>query len=372
MIKCAIKIIKKLMFQKIFYKIFSVFALKETLPSEKEAYRLLSEFSGDYGKSCVCNNNMHQLRWDLEVIVPAFNAEAYIGECICSILNQTTNYNFHITVIDDGSTDNTLKIIEKYNTDDRITILTQKNGGSAKARNLALKNIFSNYVMFVDADDMLERDAIEKMVKQAYLVDADAVEGGYYLLHKKRKIVGKKIQDKFYDHALGVLSGFTCMKIVRAKLFENISFPEGYWFEDSVMSMILFPQMKRVATIHDMIYTYRVNEDGMTSKARYNRKALDSFWVMKRLQDDFNSLEIPKSYESYVQFLCQIHITYLRTQGLPKDIKKSVFKLTQNILNKNYKNIESENWKIQALEKALRSGNYKKYCLLSALNDDLS
>lgn len=112
----------------------------------------------------------------ISVIVPAYNAEKYIKKCIKSILNQTYS-NFEIIIVNDGSTDNTLNIINEFN-DKRIRIINQKNGGVSNAKNTALDIIKGDYVTFVDSDDTIPKDALEILIN-LMTDDVDFVSGNY-------------------------------------------------------------------------------------------------------------------------------------------------------------------------------------------------
>lgn len=108
-------------------------------------------------------------QYDLQIIIPAYNAEKYIEKCLNSILSQKTQYTYVITVINDGSTDETLQILSKYLDDEHIDIISQSNKGFSGARNCGLKNLVGHYLMFVDSDDWICEDAIEKL--SIYLFD---------------------------------------------------------------------------------------------------------------------------------------------------------------------------------------------------------
>lgn len=337
------------------------------------AYQILCQWSKDMGRSCLQCNKIGAYAYDLSIIIPAYNAYSYIEACINSILNQTTKYTFHVFVVNDGSTDQTAELLHQYAEDKHITIYEEENCGAAAARNRALKHLNSTYVMFVDADDLLEPNAIDKLLNAAYAENADAVEGGYFILKDGRKQIGSQMPDKTFDHALGVLSGFTCMKVFRSSLFEDVSFPVGYWFEDTVISMILFPKVERAVTIGDMVYSYRANPKGMTSAAKGSRKALDSFWIMIQLMKDHAALNLPENNEYHLQLLRQIHITYLRTRNAPEQVKKSIFVLSAVIINSIFnENVLTDNWKMQMLETAVKQRKYGLYRLLCEMNESLN
>ena len=111
----------------------------------------------------------------VSVIIPVYNAERYLNECIQSVLNNTYS-NFELLCIDDGSTDKSLEILKKFAClDSRIKIITKKNGGVSSARNIGLHNCHGDYVMFLDADDYLTQDCIETLIDELKKNNADIV-----------------------------------------------------------------------------------------------------------------------------------------------------------------------------------------------------
>ena len=113
----------------------------------------------------------------LSIVIPVYNCENYINRCIDSILNQTYK-DYELILVNDGSKDNSLKIIREYEKKyDFIHVIDQKNSGPAIARNTGLKNANSPYIMFIDSDDYIDKDYVSSYMK--YSTDFDVVIGGY-------------------------------------------------------------------------------------------------------------------------------------------------------------------------------------------------
>ena len=112
----------------------------------------------------------------ISVIVPVYNVEPYLIECLESIINQTYR-DLEIILIDDGSTDKSGDICEEYaKKDDRIIVIHQSNQGSASAKNAGLRKASGEYLAFVDSDDFLQEDAYEFMVRQLEEYHADIIQ----------------------------------------------------------------------------------------------------------------------------------------------------------------------------------------------------
>ena len=113
--------------------------------------------------------------YKISIIVPAYNVQKYIKQCLESIINQTYK-NLEIIVVNDGSKDKTLDIIESIAKDDpRIIVINQENQGVSAARNNALKGVDGGFVMFVDSDDWLDLDTCEGLIKEAVKENVDSV-----------------------------------------------------------------------------------------------------------------------------------------------------------------------------------------------------
>ena len=201
------------------------------------------------------NNNI-EYKYDLQIIIPCYNVEEYVEDCILSVLNQKTKYNYIVTLVNDGSTDNTLSILKKYENNEHIQLINQENKGLSGARNTALKNMKAKYVTFLDSDDMLCDDSIECMLDAAFKnPECDIVEGNYKEL-KKGKLIKK---NKYKEDSMSkptTLYGFPWGKLYKVDLWKNYQFPEGYWFEDTILAFIIFYEAKKAFTIKEYIYIY--------------------------------------------------------------------------------------------------------------------
>ena len=131
----------------------------------------------------------------VSIVVPIFNIEEYLEDCIKSIINQTYK-NLEIILINDGSTDCSLKICKKFKKlDKRIVLIDKDNTGVSNTRNIGINSATGDYITFVDSDDWLELDAIENMVKLAYTQNCDIIRTNFTLVNEDgkipRKLLGK-------------------------------------------------------------------------------------------------------------------------------------------------------------------------------------
>lgn len=225
----------------------------------------------------------------ISVIIAFLNAERTLRKCVVSILNQTYK-EFEIILVNDGSTDKSIDIAVKLKNRNKsiIHIIDKsKNEGLEKARYDGRKVAKGEYLTFVDADDWLEKDALEIMYDEIKKSNSDYVEIGmnrvldnHSLLIKKRKspIIGEITQpelfDKYFLSFLGVnvLSVNMCGKLYNKEIIEknNILLQGVTMGEDLAFNLQLFPHLKKIKIISYVGYNYRFG--GMTTK--YNKNLL--------------------------------------------------------------------------------------------------
>ena len=224
----------------------------------------------------------------ISIIVPAYNVEKYIKACLDSLINQTYS-NFEIIVINDGSTDQTEKMLNEYESNPKIQIFSQKNGGLSAARNQGLKLANGELVCFIDSDDSVKSDYLEKLVAPFFEDSGvDITVCGYQekfeksvINHvlKSQKITGAQatkdllIRQQDFD----VLAW---NKLYRKSLFTdyNIEYPVGQIHEDNLTTYKLFSHAQKVVYISDILYIYQRTHSEIT-KNRYSEEK-----TLKRLQ----------------------------------------------------------------------------------------
>ena len=303
---------QKIGINKLVYKIIYFFQKRAIVPSETDWKMYLSTINPDVGMSCLCKNEIapKEERIDLVIIIPVYNTEQYIAECIESALNQRTRFTYRVIIVNDGSTDGSSDIINRYIKDERIKVIHQENRGFSGARNRALEYIDGNYVMFLDSDDRLAEGAVEKLLDKAYEGDYDIVGGGYtrfYDTKYRSKTLANPNQ--LFGHPWG--------KVYKAEIWEKVQFPNNYWFEDTVNAMIVHDYAKRITTIPDVVYDHRINRNGITSSSGGNSKVIDTLWVTIKLLNDRKALGLPfdtKFSDSFIN-QCKINTWRISTLG---------------------------------------------------------
>ena len=214
----------------------------------------------------------------VSVIVPVYNVEKYLPACLDSIVNQTLK-EIEIICVDDGSTDSSPLILEKYaGRDFRIRILKQQNSGQGMARNLGIKEARGRYIGFVDSDDWISANYFEKLFTVAQKNDADVSSTtGVFLAHGSRMDVRKSVGVQLdavilsdEDRRSTILTtGITVNKLYRRDFLNahSIFFPEKRVFgEDNFVVFFSIMLANRVVCVHDANYYYRQRENSTVTQ----------------------------------------------------------------------------------------------------------
>ena len=269
-------------------------------------------------------------KYDVSIIVPAYNVEKEITCCIDSIVNQKTNYSFEVIIINDGSTDKTGELLEQYRHYDFVWIEEQENRGFSGARNRGLELARGRYLMFIDSDDYIPKDAVESLMKTAVANDADIVQGSFC------NVVGGQIEPGATCKNAQVnvadtnqkIFGYVWGKVFKKQLFASLSFPEQYWFEDTITHYLLVFLAKRIFTIQEFVYFYRLNPKGITSVARTAPKSVDTYWICEYLQEIAEQLNLPMALERQAFLIRHFsNVSKKRLQNLDPTAQEAFFVL---------------------------------------------
>lgn len=234
----------------------------------------------------------------ISIVVPIYNVENYLRMCLDSIQNQTYQ-NFECLLINDGSPDHSSKICEEFvEKDSRFKYFEKANGGLSSARNLGIECSGGGaYITFVDSDDWLEHDALDRLYDALKKENADISIGRYncydesrcqYLFYNSNPddslemIEGKEIIDR--EGLEEMRNGnwtVAYLKLFKRELLENLPFPLGKIAEDTYWTWKVLLKASRVVYLNSYIYWYRV---GLTG-------TLSNIWSEKRMYDEIGARE---------------------------------------------------------------------------------
>jgi glycosyltransferase involved in cell wall biosynthesis len=257
----------------------------------------------------------------LSVVIPFYNVEKYIAQCLRSVLeNDMPEKEFEIVLIDDESPDGSLKIAKEFaNKHQNIRIISQKNTGISGARNAGIKSAQAPYILFIDSDDWIADNTLSKIVKEAEQKQLDILEFGIEKVDNHGLVLGKTSNTSngevlqglvYYSKVRYVNSVFN--KLYRkAFLLENqLFFIEKIYVEDFELNTRAFMAATRVSAVETLIYQYRQSPNSITrnlDNARKNKMLEDHVTVLKLT----TNLYFQSDKKSEIQFFVGERIGFL-------------------------------------------------------------
>ncbi len=224
----------------------------------------------------------------ISVIIPVYNVEKYLKECLESVLNQTFS-DFELICVNDGSTDGSLEILEEYaKKDDRIRIISQENKGQGAARNIGIKNASGEYILFTDSDDFIDLNTLKLTYDNILSNDSDIVmfrankysEGKTisFPMYNFRKVFPDADFNNFtftYKDAKNFVlnGGYNPVTKLYKKEFldsyDDLYFPEGIAFEDVMFHIKVMLRAKRISHVPEKLYYYRITPKSIMNTPKY-------------------------------------------------------------------------------------------------------
>lgn len=222
----------------------------------------------------------------ISIIVPVYNAQRYLDECLTSLTNQTFQL-IEIICVDDGSTDRSLSILQSYaDKDNRVRVFSKENGGAASARNFGLDHVRGDYVLFVDSDDFIALHTCKTLFDIARRDGADIVVFG------GKTFPSVLWKDEAFAHSYATFSGddviralfdetgsrpFMCNKLYSQAMLESCGarFNEEFVLgEDHAFQFTVFPHAETVSYIGDQLYFYRGHDESLVARSEFNYDVL--------------------------------------------------------------------------------------------------
>lgn len=278
----------------------------------------------------------------VSVIVPTYNVERYVEECIDSLLNQTYEYT-EIIVIDDGSKDATVYLLEKYADKINLTVHADNKGQGAR-RNEGIKKARGNYLYFVDSDDWIEPDTIEKAVEKLEKTDADLVrfngksfiEGDSAPAYEGSYSFSDQLEeDRIYNQEESLqrnrksFSASPCLYMVKKEVIDkhDLHFLEGVLHEDEYFTTLLFTVIQNMIYLNRDFYhrRYRAASTMTENTDAHKVKSFESYLeVFKALEEEYTSDKYSKNQKSFIKRQLVSVYNGLQQSGLALKRKKEL------------------------------------------------
>ena len=215
----------------------------------------------------------------VSVIIPAYNAENTINKCIDSIICQSYT-PIEIIVVNDGSTDSTLSVLQDYS---NLKIINKKNGGASSARNVGIEAANGKYIMFIDSDDWVEPDFVAAHINNMTGFEDEIVMSDFIIENRKEHdwpgIILNGQESIFSEYIEGGICNRTVNKIYPKGIIDTIPFPEGRdVMEDAYWTSMVLEKCRRVIRINYAGYHYEMHEESL-SKRKHLPKELSGMYA---------------------------------------------------------------------------------------------
>ena len=288
----------------------------------------------------------------VSVIIPVYNTEKYLEECLNSVENQTLK-DIEIICVNDGSTDKSLEILNNHaNKDSRIKVISQENGGVSHARNTGIENSRGDYIAFIDSDDLIVPHAYETMYYNAlrynvdmvnsrfsYFSDGESIDVNSFVYDKSKvkKIDREKSENPFYAFPD---SGYVWNKLYkRSAIAENqLKFKEGVTnYEDGLFNFFVFPKVMSIVQDENVFYCYSSSRPGSSSANNISKIMKSGLTVASELVNNNDKFDFTNSNEWIVAKCLDVNYYHIvnSAKNTP-EIQKEYAKEFLKTVNDNY------------------------------------
>ena len=236
----------------------------------------------------------------ISVIIPVYNAEKYLKECIDSVLNQIYK-NFELIIINDGSTDNSEKIVKEYN-DNRIIYISRENKGPLETRIEGINKSTGEYILFIDADDYINDDTLLIYINKLNEKKYDIIRGNYTKVigNKKKKIFDFKKELEYNKNNIDAIISRMAKsekynslwrEIIRKDIIDtNKMITTSFVGEDLLFNYQVYKKINSIKIITDSLYNYRINPasiTNVTSTDKLIKNTNDILFILDNIINDY-------------------------------------------------------------------------------------
>lgn len=297
---------------------------------------------------------MKENKIKVSVVIPVYNVEKYLPDCLDTVLGQSYK-NIEVLVVDDGATDNSGIICDQYaQQDNRIRVFHKKNGGLSDARNYALDYITGDYIAFIDSDDYVNEQYIEVLLNNALANGADISICNYKTVEEGAPAPVDYVRDntiRLYNKEESmnqVLHGEYIMqfcvawcKIYKKEIFKDIRYPFARKFEDVAIAHLCYALSKKVVYSEAQLYYYLNRAGSIKNSGRFKdtdvvKSALDRLEFFENYE---NGKYLPECKKQYLTSLMGTYVRFAETTEELREKKKGLYSEAKAFFHNNRKEI---------------------------------
>ncbi|MDO4926953.1 MAG: glycosyltransferase [Turicibacter sp.] len=279
----------------------------------------------------------------ISIIVPVYNVERYLNQCLDSVIKQDIN-NIEIVVVNDGSTDGSLKICKEYSKKyNYVKLISQKNAGLSEARNTGIKNSCGKYIIFLDSDDFWMPQSMNKIIPQLssdcdlllltatklYDENIDKING--FEQYERSKIYNQsKVDALKYLSSISKFPVSACTKIIKRQLIldNELFFMKGLLSEDIDWSIRLLEKIETIDVCNQPFYVYRKTRQDSITNSISEKSVNDLYFIIDKWMTLYQENKVEEYTRDYVVELCAYELLILMANSyrLDKVKRKEIFK----------------------------------------------
>ena len=254
----------------------------------------------------------------ISIIVPVYNVENYIEECLDSIKNQT-HKDIEVILVNDGSTDGSREICEQYcEKDSRFKLINQENQGLSEARNVGVRASIGEYIFFVDSDDVVKVDILEILLP--FMVEDVDIVGCSYSYQKEdlqlQKSPNVVFQGDSYEAIsscinYGRVNSLAWGKLYRRRIVEAVPFLKGLLYEDTYTGIVNLKYIRKMIVIDTIRYYYRIRSNSIMKK-EFSKKNLDVFKICDSLYEEFKNDKMFAEISKLIFLIISQHVFIMK------------------------------------------------------------
>ena len=259
--------------------------------------------------------DVHKL---ISVIVPVYNVEEYLEECLESIKHQTYT-DIEVILVNDGSTDNSKEICEKYcRQDNRFKLINQENQGLSEARNVGVRESIGEYIYFVDSDDVIKVDILETLL--SFMKDDVDIVGCNHSTNKEDLILQTSPNIVFQGNSSEAIASclnyrgvthFAWDKLYRRRILEQVPFLKGLIYEDLYSGIVTLRFIRKIIVLDTIGYYYRIRS-GSIMRKKYSEKNLDIFKICDSILEAFKYDIMLSELSNFMFLVISQHVLFYR------------------------------------------------------------
>lgn len=263
--------------------------------------------------------------------------------CVRSILCQQTSARYEVICINDGSTDGSLRILERLQSEypELLRVVSQDNQGISVTRNRGIELAKGEYVGFLDNDDYVSEGYVETLWQRRLETDADMIQIGHLVVNEEGKELSRSTHpDMFIDDDQSEIqenvSGYVWSGIHRKRVFENLRFPIGFWYEDMITKMLLSRLCKKFAFVHECLYCKTVHANNASLKLwnGSNSKCIDHLYLVTKFAEYGTQVLHLDDSQLGLNVLNELRLLWQRTKGMNLQVREAVFVMGSDLLRR--------------------------------------